>query len=62
MACNKWHQLNNLDECVQSKLVNVGLGKLHMKNHTEKWGGWEDFVDVVMVVVFLYVRVFALIL
>ena len=39
MAYNKWHNLNNLDECVQNMSLNIGTGKLHVKNPSEKWGG-----------------------
>ena len=39
MAYNKWHNLNNLDECVQKMSLNVGTGKLHVKNSLQKWGG-----------------------
>ena len=41
MAYNKWHNVNNLDECVQNKSLNVGTGKLNVKNLLEKWV--EDF-------------------
>ena len=41
MAYDKCHNLNNLDECVQNKFLNVGTGKLHVKNNMEKWGGLE---------------------
>ena len=36
---NKWHNLNNLDECVQNKFLNVETAKLHVKNLLEKWVG-----------------------
>ena len=32
MAYDKWHNLNNQDECVQNKYLNVETGKLHVKN------------------------------
>ena len=37
MAFNKRHNLNNLDECVQNMSLNIGTGKLHAKNPSEKW-------------------------
>ena len=45
--------------------LNIGTGKLHMKDHMEKWGGLEGkslriFV-VVVVTGFFYVRFLALI-
>ena len=39
MAYNKWHNLNRIDECVQNLSLNIGTGKLHVKNPLEKWGG-----------------------
>ena len=38
MSFNKWHNLSNLDECVQNMALNIGAGKLHVKNPSEKWG------------------------
>ena len=39
MAYNKWHNVNNLDECVKNMSLNIGAGKLHEKNPSEKLGG-----------------------
>ena len=39
MAYNKWHNLNNLDKCVQNMSLNVGTGKLNVKNSSEIWDG-----------------------
>ena len=36
MAYSKWHNLNNLDECVQNLSLKVGAGKLNVKNPSEK--------------------------
>ena len=60
MAYNKWHNLNNLDECVQNMSLNNGKGKLHVKNPSEKWGGLEvkslrTFYAIVVFYVVLFV-------
>ena len=35
IAYDKWHNPNNLDECVENNFLNVGTGKLHLKHHLE---------------------------
>ena len=60
MVYNKWHSLNNLDECVQNMSLNVDTGKLHVKDPSEKWGGLggkylRTFYAVVVFVVVIFV-------
>ena len=60
MAYNEWHNLNNLDECVQSMSLNVGTGKLHAKIPSEKWVGKSltTFYAVVVFVAVVFVLCF----
>ena len=49
-----------VDECGQNKFLKVGTGKLHVKDHMEKWSGIGEEIleDFLLLLLFYFMFVF----
>ena len=49
-----------VDECGQNNFLNVGTGKLHVKDHMEKWSGTgkEILENFLLLLLFYFMFVF----